>query len=206
MVITWLERVIPAPPDSGEVIEVKEAMQRVTRAAAFEPDSWTPERAAKVAAMFDQLAPDWDARQSVNRYEPVRDALERGDVTNGRCLEVGSGTGLATRLLRDHFDAVVGLDISREMLQRAAGPRVHADANVLPFRDNAFDSAVLVNAILFPRELSRVVTTSVVWVSTRGDQTPIYLPPEDVAAALPGDWTGVAAPAGAGTWAVLRRA
>ncbi|MCU1496150.1 MAG: hypothetical protein JWM47_103, partial [Acidimicrobiales bacterium] len=46
----------------------------------------------------------------------------------------------------------------------------------------------------------------VVWVNSSGDQTPIYLPAEDVAAALPGGWTGVASGAGAGLWCVLRRA
>lgn len=181
-------------------------MQAVTRSAAFEPESWTPERAASVAAFFDGIAPEWNQRQqAISRYEPLRDALARGEVSRGRCLELGSGTGLATDILREHFDAVVGLDISFEMLVRGSGPRVHGDGNVLPYRDNAFDSAVLVNAILFPRELERVVSGSIVWVSTRGADTPIYLPPEDVAAALSGDWQGVAAEAAGGTWTVLRR-
>ena len=206
MVITWLDRVIAAPTTPLEPIATKDAMQHVTRATAFDPDSWTPERAAKVAAMFDDLAPVWNERQTaVNRYEPLRDALARGDAGTGQCLELGSGTGLATPILREHFDAVIGLDISHEMLARGTGPRVHADGNVLPFRDNAFDVAVLVNALLFPRELARVVTGALVWVSTRGADTPIYLPPDDVAGAMPGRWHGVAADAAGGTWAVLRR-
>ncbi len=46
----------------------------------------------------------------------------------------------------------------------------------------------------------------IVWVNTRGADTPIHLPPEDVAAAMPGEWKGVAAEAGLGIWAVVRRA
>jgi len=43
-------------------------------------------------------------------------------------------------------------------------------------------------------------------VSTLGDATPIYLPPADVMRALPGEWDGVTADAGWGTWLVARRA
>jgi hypothetical protein len=42
-------------------------------------------------------------------------------------------------------------------------------------------------------------------VSSLGDRTPIYLPAEDVARALPGAWSGKAALAGWGSWCVLAR-
>jgi hypothetical protein len=44
-----------------------------------------------------------------------------------------------------------------------------------------------------------------VWVNTSGEQTPIYLPADDVVAALGDGWTGVASEAGTGTWCVARR-
>jgi SAM-dependent methyltransferase len=208
-VIEWLERVIPATTNWPDPPPQKEAMQKVTRAAAFEPESWTRERAAKVAALFDEMAPFWNERQSgVSRYEPLTDALARGDVGGGRCLEVGSGTGLATPHIAEVFDAVVGLDLAAEMLRQGTGPRVHGDASALPFADQSFDSAVFVNAFLFPVETDRVLAPNgtIVWVNTRGADTPIHLPPDDVAAALPGDWGGVAADANLGQWCVLRRA
>ena len=207
--ITWLERVVSPPAGALPPIEVKEAMQRVTRQTAFEPESWTPERAAKVAGLFDSMADEWNERQSsVSRYDALDDALERGDVGGGVCLEVGSGTGLATPRIAPHFKSVIGLDLSAGMLRQATGTRVLGDAAQLPVRDGSIDAAVLVNALLFPLEIDRVLAPdgAVVWVNTRGDETPIHLPPDDVDAAMPGEWTGVAAEAGAGLWAVLRRA
>jgi SAM-dependent methyltransferase len=208
-VIRWLDAVVPPPADKPPAppIETQEAMQRVTRQTAFEPDTWTPERAAKVGAMFDALASEWNERQAgISRYEPLHDALARGAPGTGRCLEVGSGTGLATPALRQQFDELVSLDLSHEMLVRGVGARVEADAGRLPMTASCFDSAVLVNALLFPAELDRVLApgASLVWVNTRGDETPIHLPPEDVARAMRG-WHGVAAYAGMGLWAVLRR-
>jgi SAM-dependent methyltransferase len=200
-VIEWLSRVIPVPDEPPVDLPQKEAMQRVTHQTAFEPETWTPERAAKVAELFDSMADSWNTRQtSVSRYDALHDAIARGDVPRGRCLEIGSGTGLATPILAAHFDRVISLDLSHEMLVRAKGCRVEADAARLPFVDATFDAVVLVNALLFPRELQRV-TNTVVWVNTRGADTPIHLPPEDVAAAM--SWKGVAAEAGPGVWAVV---
>jgi ubiquinone/menaquinone biosynthesis C-methylase UbiE len=207
-VIRWLDRVVPAPAEAPAPLETKEAMQRVTRQTAFEPATWTPERAAKVAELFNGMADSWNERQqAVSRYEPLEDALTRGDVGGGRCLEVGSGTGLVTPALAQRFDSVVALDLSHAMLVRATGVRIEADANALPLLARSIDCAVLVNALLFPSELDRVLAPGgrVLWVNTRGAETPIHLPPEDVAAALPGAWTGVAAEAGLGIWAVVRR-
>jgi len=60
---------------------------------------------------------------------------------------------------------------------------------------------------LFPTEVARVLADGgvLLWVSTNGDATPIYLSPADVLKALPGDWRGVSAQAGWGTWLTARR-
>jgi hypothetical protein len=59
-----------------------------------------------------------------------------------------------------------------------------------------------------PMRIDRVLAPegSVVWVNSSGDQTPIHLRSEEVAAVLPGEWRGVASRAGQGSWCVLRRA
>ncbi|MEU6665823.1 hypothetical protein [Streptomyces sp. NPDC046727] len=44
------------------------------------------------------------------------------------------------------------------------------------------------------------------WINQLGEDGPFYLPADDVAAALPGQWRAIEVRAGWGSWAVLRRA
>lgn len=187
-------------------------MRKVTRQVAFEPGGWTPERAERVAMLFDGLAPEWHTRGSPERTDALIDALARGGPFDRRrpCLELGSGIGLFTDRIVDRFGRgnVVAVDLSFEMLRRApadVAPRMQADAARLPFRDGTFATAVLVNMLLFPHEIARVAD-ALVWVNTIGDATPIHLSADEVESALPGAWEGVQADAGWGTWAVLRKA
>ena len=78
----------------------------------------------------------------------------------------------------------------------------------MPLRDGSADVVILENMLLFPQEVARVLAPdgALVWVNSLGAGTPIYLPAEDVALAMPGNWSGVASEAGWGTWCVLRRA
>jgi len=208
-VLRFLDRVIPEAPGRPDLAGPDHPMRKVTRQIA-EGGGWDRERAAKVAELFDGLAPEWHLRGSPERLEPLEDALARGDVGSGVCVEVGSGTGIATPLLAGAFDLVVAVDLSMEMLVRAPaepGPRVLADAARLPLPDRSADAVVLLNAFLFPAEVDRVLRPdgAVVWVSAVGDRTPIWLPPDDVVAALPGEWSGVGADAGWGSWVVARK-
>lgn len=184
-------------------------MRVVTRQVAFDPAGWTAERRDKVAALFDGLAAEWYHRRSdPQRTAPLHDAYARGGIGGGGiCLEVGSGDGANTAFLARHHEMVVALDLSFEMLRRGEGQRVQADAGTSPVRTASVDVLVLVNALLFPLETDRVLAPGgvVVWVNTSGDQTPIHLPADEVEEALPGAWEGIAADAGAGMWAVLRR-
>ena len=84
---------------------------------------------------------------------------------------------------------------------------MRADASRLPFPDASFDAVLLINMLLFPAEVDRLLRDDgvVVWVNTLGDQTPIHLPPTDVLDALPGTWSGVTAQAGTGFWLTARR-
>lgn len=181
------------------------------RAAGLEEPPWDAAARRAVAALFDQLAGEWHTRSSPERTRVVVDALDRGGVAGGgTALEVGSGTGFYTDLLAERFDRVLAIDLSMEMLRRAAGAsglRVRTDSCRLPVADGQVDSVVLVNMLLFPDEVDRVLAPGgcVVWVNSSGASTPIHLMPDEVAAALPGTWTGVAGRAGAGLWTVLRR-
>lgn len=210
--IRRLETVVPPEPDRPELAGPDHPMRKVTRQVAFEPAGWTPERARKVATLFDTMAPEWSARTSAERQSVLRDALARGECgARGLCVEIGSGTGSSTEDLARVYDRVVALDLSREMLRHAPsvpGLRVQADAARLPLADHCADAVVLVNALLFPHEIERVLARDgvLIWVNSLGDRTPIHLPAEDVAAALPGRWEGVRAEAGWGIWCTLRRA
>jgi len=207
--VRFLPRLDTLPPDRPEAGGPDHPMRKVTREVAFE-GGWSAERARKVAELFDGLAAEWHTRMKDERWEPLRDALARGGVpAGGRCIELGAGTGHASRELVARYPSLVVVDLSREMLrQRAAGLGlpVRADAARLPFRDGAADVLVLANMLLFPAEVVRILAPrgALVWVNSLGDRTPIHLPAEDVARALPG-FEGVASEAGWGSWAVLRR-
>jgi hypothetical protein len=188
-------------------------MRKVTLQVAADDGGWTPERAEKVGALFDGLAPTWHTQVVAERPEAVQDALDRGGPwpATGPWLELGSGIGLFSPTLAGHSEgaAVISADLSFEMLVRAPRepPRVQADASRLPFEDNTFATVWLINMLLFPHEVARVLRKdggAVVWINSLGDATPIHLAPDEVERALPGEWDGVYADAGWGTWTVLR--
>jgi len=209
--IERLARVDECPPDRPELAGPDHPIRQMTRQIAFESGAWTPERRAKVAELFDTMASGWHERTSAERQEPLRDALVRGgEYPSGWCLEIGSGTGASTPDLAARFERVVAIDLSREMLRHAPatpGHHVQADAAELPIADASAYCVVLVNALLFPSEIERVLSANgtLLWVSSLGEFTPIYLSPEDVERALPGDWVGVASEAGWGCWTALHR-
>jgi SAM-dependent methyltransferase len=66
-------------------------------------------------------------------------------VGQGRCLDVGCGTGLATAAVAELGWSAVGIDLSEDMLERARGRGVEVvrgTAEALPFADASFDAAV----------------------------------------------------------------
>lgn len=185
-------------------------MRQLTQAMAFGAE-WSEENADRVAGLFDSMAADWSIRNiDPLRAAPVLDAIDRGGVpTDVRWIELGSGTGAGCvtldGLVREH----ISLDLSYEMLAHAPdhSPRVQADSSQLPLAHDSADVVLMINMILFPDEVDRILRPAghVVWVNTVGDQTPIHLPPAEVAAALPGEWHGTTSYAGTGLWAVLQR-
>lgn len=186
-------------------------MRAVTRAVAFEPDGWTPERQAEVVELFDALAPEWNERDVPERKVTIVDALERGIAAapvaaRPVALELGGGTGLNRSTIAAHFDAVVTVDLSPEMLALIpdGAIAVLADGSRLCVPDGSIDALVLVNMFLFPVEADRVLSPDgvVVWVNSRGPETPIHLTADEVDRALPGHWDGVASVSGYGTWSV----
>ena len=184
-------------------------MRKVTEGVAFD-DAWDATRRDKVRDLFDDMAADWGSRFSEEREASILDALDRGAVAGGTVIELGAGSGLGTARLVERFDDVIALDLSMEMLrhQPDLAPKVRADASILPFPDAVADVLVLVNMLLFPSEIDRVLAKggAMLWINTNGHETPIHLSPEAVVAALPGSWDATAGRAGTGLWAAVRRA
>ena len=206
---------LPDHPDASEPTPFAgpdHPMRRLTRAVAL-GERWTDDDAQRVTTIFDGLAAEWTADHVDDvKAAPVRDALDRGEVpVDGRWLEVGSGTGAGAMVLAGHVSSLVVTDLSAEMLRHAPAelaPRVQSDSSTLPFPPSSFDAVLLINMLLFPDEVDRVLRPrgSVVWANTLGDQTPIHLPPDDVLHSLPGRWTGRWAKAGTGFWLTAHRA
>lgn len=208
--VRWLPRVVPFEGPELEPIDPDHPMRRVTREVAFRADRWTSQRAGDVSDFFDHLAPEWHTRDRPDRLDAIADALDRGGpFVDGLAVELGSGTGIATPTIAARLPRLVAVDLSMEMLRLAPGavPRVRADGARLPFADRGVATLLLINMLLFPMEVDRVLDGhgAVVWVSTAGPQTPIYLSPEEIDGVLPGAWDVAASDAARGTWCVARR-
>lgn len=208
--VEWL----PDAPGTDRDLAVfgsEHPMREVTRAVAFGGE-WTDETRDRVAQIFDSMAPSWTVdHDKPERRAGIVDALTRGGVTPGPILELGSGSGIGTMELVAHGFEPIAMDLSIEMLIHAPtdlGPRVQGDSSALPVPDGGAPHLLLVNMLLFPAEVDRVLAPdgAVIWVNTFAEETPIHLPAEDVVAALPGRWTAVAGRAGTGSWCVARRA
>ena len=89
-------------------------------------------------------------------YEGFRPALKPDEIGalqrllgtgDGRCLDVGCGTGISTAAVSELGWSAVGVDLSADMLEVARGRGlevVQGSAEALPFGDETFDAAVSV--------------------------------------------------------------
>jgi ubiquinone/menaquinone biosynthesis C-methylase UbiE len=136
---------------------------------------------------FDRLAPVWDEMRMPEAFAPVEAALAALPEQPRNVLDLGTGTGSVAQVVAERFPEaqVTGVDVSAKMIEvaRAKGTRVRfevADAERLPYDDDAFDLVTLGNMIPFFDELARVTATEgyVLFAFSGGDQTPIYVPSE----------------------------
>ena len=89
-------------------------------------------------------------------YEGFRPALKPDEIGalqrllgtgDGRCLDVGCGTGISTAAVSQLGWSAMGVDLSEDMLEVARGRGlevVQGSADALPFGDETFDAAVSV--------------------------------------------------------------
>ena len=207
--ITWLEPALEVvqPARFGSDHPMRTVTEQIGAG-----DGWSPERASFVAGVFDELSVGWHADHSSDlRLAPLEDALDRGDVGRGRLVEIGCGTGAATERIAARCPVAAALDLSPRMLALAdpsVAPFVRADAGSLPLATGSVDVMVLVNMFMFAAEYDRVLAPGgrFVWISTMGDETPIYFPPDEVVDLLPASWTATGSYAGTGFWLIAQRA
>lgn len=120
-----------------------------------------PEKAARVRAMFDEIAPRYDLLNhvlSLNidarwRRRVTRELARTLAAGGSTALDLCCGTGDLSLALRRAFPgaAVVGLDFSRPMLARADAKAqrdarltfVQGDATSIPFPDARFDAVTI---------------------------------------------------------------
>jgi ubiquinone/menaquinone biosynthesis C-methylase UbiE len=108
---------------------------------------------ASTRVNYDHIAPTYDQRYTVGRFEGIATSLRSlaRDVGAERVLEVGCGTGRWLAELLPIAQEVYGLDLSPGMLQQA-GQRLKSlslicgHASHLPFPDSTFDLVFCVNA------------------------------------------------------------
>ena len=140
-----------------------------------------------IRRQFDKLAPVWDDFRMPDSSAPYEAALERVEGPVSRALDVGTGTGLGARAIKQRFPAaeVVGIDVAPEMVARARERVPEAtfevgDAARLPFGDGEFDLVAHANMIPFLDETARVLRPggSALYAFSSGSETPIYVSPE----------------------------
>jgi SAM-dependent methyltransferase len=164
----------------------------VTDVVVRRPFLWRVFR-APLRRTFDRLAPVWDEMRMPEAFAPVEAALAALPEEPRSVLDLGTGTGSVAQVVAERFPEaqVTGVDVSPKMIAvaRAKGTRVRfevADAERLPYDDDAFDLVTLGNMIPFFDELARVTATDgyVLFAFSGGDQTPIYVPFERLRAEL----------------------
>lgn len=116
-----------------------------------------------MARSFDGVADRFDETRShpPEQMERMVSALVEALSGDSMALEVGVGTGrFAAPLSRKGLD-IVGIDLSRGMLERARSKGLdgilQADAHTMPFRDGVFDHALSVHVLHLVRDWMRVL-------------------------------------------------
>lgn len=116
---------------------------------------------------YSRLAADYDSvrgSDEVDRGYWFPGLVEAAQLREGdRILDLGAGTGRFSQYAAE-LGQVVAVDCSVDMLSRAREkgpfPVLRADAHALPFRDDAFDAALIVMVLHqladFPRALREV--------------------------------------------------
>ncbi|HET9518252.1 MAG TPA: methyltransferase domain-containing protein [Actinoplanes sp.] len=165
-----------------------------------------------LAATYDEMAADWSqwADHQDHYLSPLRAGLAKARPAEW-VLEVGCGTGQAAPVLGQLTGLAVSTDVNLSMVAAAARTGnqsyVVADVRQLPFATGSVPLLVGLNAVPHGGEFNRVVAASgqLLWCSSFGAGTPLYLTAQQLLTLLGAGWTAEAGHAGHGEWVLLSR-
>jgi len=126
-----------------------------------------------IARKYDAMADAYDALYSEEQEAEIRSALESVRLRpTDLILDVGCGTGVLFHHVEEKVELIVGLDISRKLLEKARSKSrlsskislIRADADHLPFLNETFDKVfavtVLQNVPDANMTLTRIIRTA----------------------------------------------
>lgn len=158
----------------AEPIRCAAATEAVATGSKPAGDSWKQE----IAAFFDRLAPEWDARTVIDEAK-INFILDAAGVkANAVVLDVACGTGvLFPYYLQRNVARVIGVDISAVMACLAAkkgdDPRcevICGDIEVIPVH-HLCDCCVVYNAFPHFEDPARLIARLVQWLKPGGRLT-----------------------------------
>jgi ubiquinone/menaquinone biosynthesis C-methylase UbiE len=108
-------------------------------------NGWKDKR--KVIQRYDITAKMYDERYKEEQTRKYCKALQHIEITSSVVLDVGCGSGLFFDNVSDKAKIVIGIDVSRKLLNKAKEKAnvsgnvyiLQADADHLPFHDKFFD-------------------------------------------------------------------
>jgi ubiquinone/menaquinone biosynthesis C-methylase UbiE len=198
----------PAPDLGAAAHRSRAALERILQ-DPHDDAAWQ-----QLAEYYDRAAEGWEEWTETQRpwyASPVEAGLahaKQPDVA----VEVSCGSGQATPLLDGYASRVVAIDTSAAMLADAPRelPRTRyaiVDVRRMPFRTGSVQLLVGLNAVPHPPEFARVLapTGQLLWCTSFGAGTPLYVEPERFADLFGPQWRGEAGRAGHGEWLLLTR-
>jgi len=200
----------PAPDLSADHHPSRRLLEAVIEEPGAE-DAW-----GELVGIYSQQADTWtEWAVTITDYAAsVAEGL-RNCPSVPWAVEVCCGTGQATPLLAAFAPLVVAVDASPAMLAEGiGGPSpvpgarpVAADVRALPFRDRSIPLLLALNGVPCVREFDRVLASDgrLLWCTSFGAGTPLYVEPQRLADLFGAGWTGVTGRAGNGDWTVLQR-
>ncbi len=106
----------------------------------------------KIGAYFDEAAPRY-ASDMESVFGPLAHGLiDLGNLQAGELvIDIGTGTGAAVRAVQKITSHIIGLDISKQMLEQArtgtTAPLARCDTHELPIQDNSVDVVIAAFAL-----------------------------------------------------------